>query len=247
MINSVSHHYDSFLAEHYDWMFGAPFDTKAVEQRKLLEEAGVMPSSGGYAIDLGCGSGFQSVALNDLGYHVLALDSSEKLLGGLINRSQARAIRAIHGDIRELGSFVSEASADVVVCMGDTLTHLSDRRDVSKLFHSVRSILKPTGLFVITYRDLAASELTGLDRFLPVRSDETRIMTCFLEYEGPNTVVVNDLVYLRSGDGQWGLSKSAYRKLRLAVAWVRDELSAAGLSIKYQRSDRMVMLAAQRV
>lgn len=247
MINSVSQHYDSFLAEHYEWMFGAPFDTKAVEQRRLLEEAGVVPASGGRAIDLGCGSGFQSVALNDLGYHVLAVDSSEKLLGDLINRSEARAIRAIQADIRELDSFVGEASADVIVCMGDTLTHLPGRGDVSKLFHSVARILKPAGLFVISYRDLAASELTGLDRFLPVRSDDNRIMTCFLEYEGPDTVVVNDLVYLRNGDGQWSLRKSAYRKLRLAITWVRDELSAADLSIKYQRSDSMIMLAANRV
>jgi SAM-dependent methyltransferase len=246
MISSVSQHYDSLLAEHYDWMFGVPFETKAMEQRKLLEEAGVKPNSGGSAVDLGCGSGFQSVALNDLGYHVLALDSSEKLLGDLTERSQARAIRTIHGDIRELGAFVNVASADVIVCMGDTLTHLSHREEVSKLFHSVGSVLKHSGLFVLTYRDLAANELVGLDRFLPVRSDETRVMTCFLEYEGPNTVVVNDLVYLRGRDGQWSLNKGAYRKLRLAVTWVRDELAAAGMSITYQRSDRMVVLAAQK-
>jgi SAM-dependent methyltransferase len=246
MISSVSQHYDSLLAEHYDWMFGVPFETKAAEQRKLLEEAGVMPNSGGSAIDLGCGSGFQSVALHDLGYHVLALDSSEKLLGDLIERSHARAIRAIRGDIRELRSFANDASADVIVCMGDTLTHLSHREEVSKLFRSVGSILKPSGVFVVTYRDLAVNELSGLDRFLPVRSDEARIMTCFLEYEGPDTVVVNDLVYLRSRDGQWSLHKSAYRKLRLAVNWVCNELAVAGMSVTYQRSDRMVVLAAQK-
>jgi SAM-dependent methyltransferase len=246
MTSSVSQHYDSLLAEHYDWMFGVPFEAKTVEQSKILEEAGVKPHPGGTAIDLGCGSGFQSVALNDLGYHVLALDSSEKLLGDLIERSQARSIKAIRGDIRELNAFASVASADVIVCMGDTLTHLSHREEVSKLFHSVGSILKPSGIFVVTYRDLAANELAGLDRFLPVRSDATRIMTCFLEYEGPNTVVVNDLVYSRGRDGQWSLNKSAYRKLRLAVSWVRDELVAAGMSITHQRSERMVMLAAQK-
>ena len=33
------------------------------------------------AVDLECGSGFQSLALHELGYRVLALDPSEKLLG----------------------------------------------------------------------------------------------------------------------------------------------------------------------
>jgi len=246
MISNVKQHYDSLLAEHYDWMFGVSFEAKAVEQRKLLEEVGVRPLSDGFAIDLGCGSGFQSVALNELGYRVLALDSNEKLLGDLTERSQARAIRVVRGDIRELSSFVNRASADLVVCMGDTLTHLSHREEVSKLFYSVANILKPSGLFVMTYRDLAANELVGLDRFFPVRSDETRIMTCFLEYEGLDTVVVNDLIYVRSHGGQWVLNKSAYRKLRLGVSWVCDELAAAGMSITYQRSDRMMVLAARK-
>lgn len=246
MIGSVSQHYDSLLAEYYDWMFGVSFEATAAEQRALLEQVGVEPSSGGSAIDLGCGSGFQSIALNDMGYQVLALDISEKLLGELIHRSETRAIRAVRGDIRELSSFVEPASADVIVCMGDTLTHLSNQEEVSSLFHAVRGALKPAGLFVATYRDLAANELTGLDRFLPVRSDETRVMTCFLEYEGPDTVVVNDLVYVRSPDGRWTLHKSAYRKLRLAVSWVGKELAAAGMSVLFQDSRRMVTLAARK-
>jgi ubiquinone/menaquinone biosynthesis C-methylase UbiE len=74
-------------------MFGVPFEAKAVEQRKLLEEAGVRPLPDGSAIDLGCGSGFQSVALNDLGYQVLALDSNEKLLGDLIEIGESVGVR----------------------------------------------------------------------------------------------------------------------------------------------------------
>lgn len=246
MIGSVSQHYERLLAEHYDWMFGVPFDAKVSEQRKLLEEAGVAPQPGGSAVDLGCGSGFQSIALNDLGYEVLALDSNEKLLGDLIGRSRGRPIRPIRGDIRELGAFAGRASADVVVCMGDTLTHLAHREEVCGLFRSVGNVLKPSGLCVVTYRDLASGELAGLDRFIPVRSDESRIMTCFLEYEGPDTVVVNDLVYVRGENAQWTLSKGAYRKLRLGADWVREELAAAGMSITHQRCDRMVVLAARK-
>jgi SAM-dependent methyltransferase len=246
MISGVGEHYDCLLAEHYDWMFGVPFDSKVLEQKQLLEEVGVRRHAKGSAIDLGCGSGFQSIALAELGYNVLALDASKKLLNVLIEKAQAQPISTVLGDIRQLRSVAKEASADVVVCMGDTLTHLSHRDEVSTLFHSVGAILKPSGLFVVAYRDLATTELAGLDRFVPVRSDDTRIMTCFLEYEGPGTVIVNDLVYSRIPGGQWKFERSAYRKLRLAVDWVRDELAAGGMSVKYQRLDRMVVLAAQK-
>ena len=83
-------------------------------------------------------------------------------------------------------------------------------------------------MFVITYRDLT-KELFGTDRFIPVRSDENKIMTCFLEFENEDSVVVHDLVYMRRDSG-WSLNKSSYRKLRLGIGWIREELSTASTS-----------------
>lgn len=43
------------------------------------------------------------------------------------------------------------------------------------------------------YRELS-SELEEIARFIPVNYDETRILTCFLEYE-EEKVKVHDLLY----------------------------------------------------
>jgi hypothetical protein len=64
-------------------------------------------------------------------------------------------------------------------------------------------------------------------------------LTCFLEYEGTQTVIVNDLVHVRGEDDRWALRKSSYRKLRLPLQWVCDELYAAGLSVVIQRKERL--------
>ena len=61
--------------------------------------------------------------------------------------------------------------------------------------------------------------LTGTARFLPVRADDQRILTCFLEY-GPSHVTVHDLLHEREAGGAWRLQTSAYRKLRLSPGWV---------------------------
>ena len=37
-MSSVKEHYDTLLAEHYDWMFGTPFAAKVEEQKGLLKE-----------------------------------------------------------------------------------------------------------------------------------------------------------------------------------------------------------------
>ncbi len=123
------------------------------------------------------------------------------------------------------------------------MTHLPEKSDVSALFGSVFDRLRKGGVFVITYRDLT-KELFGADRFIPVRSDEKKIMTCFLEFENPDSVVVHDLVHVRHDSG-WSLNKSSYKKLRLGITWVRAELSTAGFQILSEDlSGRLIGLAA---
>jgi SAM-dependent methyltransferase len=243
---SAQEHYENLLAEHYEWMFGVSFEAKVAEQKAILDEFAGSEGAGGLALDLGCGSGFQTFALSDRGYEVLAIDASAKLLAKLSARIGSRNIVARQADLRELDSLVRAGSAEIAVCMGDTLTHLRDRTEVSGLFQSVARALKPGGKFVITYRDLASGELSGVERFIPVRSDDRRVMTCFLEYETAETVVVHDLINLRDDEGKWTLHKGSYRKLRLPAEWVVNELAACGLAIAGRSEGRMVTIAASR-
>lgn len=243
---TAKEHYENLLADHYEWMFGMPFEAKVAEQQAILDEFAASEGAGGLALDLGCGSGFQSIALSDRGYEVLAIDTSEKLLARLAARIGSRNIVTKQADLRELDSLIRPGSLEIAVCMGDTLTHLRSRTEVSQLFQSVACALKPGGKFVITYRDLASGELSGIDRFIPVRADDRRVMTCFLEYETAETVVVHDLINVRDDDGKWTLHKSSYRKLRIPVEWVATELSRAGLPVTRRNEGRMATIAATR-
>jgi SAM-dependent methyltransferase len=244
--NSAQAHYDQLLAEHYDWMFSTSLELKVADQHALLNEIAGRASDDDLAVDLGCGSGFQSLALARLGYRVLALDTSLTLLATLSTRIASHNITIRQADIRNLNDYAAPGSASLVVCMGDTLPHLSTREEVAELLGSVARALKPRGLFVTTYRDLSGRTLQGLDRFIPVRGDDGRTMICFLEQSGPDTVVVSDLIYSRDNSGHWALQKSSYQKLRLSPEWVRRQIEAAGLSIVLQRAGGMVTLAAAK-
>jgi len=112
----------------------------------------------GPAIDLGCGPGFQTIALAELGFApVIAVDTSKELLAELRTRSGSYAIEIREGDLASPESIGATPDASVVVCMGDTLTHLPTRAAVQDLFRVVFGKLAPGGLFVLTYRDLPAS------------------------------------------------------------------------------------------
>lgn len=57
-------------------------------------------------------------------------------------------------------------------------------------------------------------------------------MLCALDYERPDTVTVNDLVYTRGAAG-WELHKSSYRKLRIGPDWLCEQDAAGGLDIAH--------------
>lgn len=246
----VKTHYTDLLAQYYTWMFGVPVSEKVTEQRHVLQgilgNVPVAHGTRGVAVDLGCGPGFQSLALAELGFSpVVALDTSPQLLEELRRQIGGAPIVAHEADLQSLGDYVAPGSAAVITCMGDTLTHLEDHAAVRGLFGKVAAALAPRGRLIITYRDLSA-ELTGLDRFFEVRSDAGKVMTCFLEYENSTTVMVHDLVHVLE-DGRWRLRKSCYRKLRMSSAWVTEELSRAGLTAEpAAMAGRLVLLSARR-
>jgi SAM-dependent methyltransferase len=246
-MSTVNEHYKQLLSEHYTWMFGTSFEERVNEQKDFLARTLRPlndPPEASLAVDLGCGPGFQTIALAQLGFSpVIAIDTSSELLDELRSHIDGLPVRIEKADLRELPALIKTGQATVIVCMGDTLTHLPDKSDVSALFRGVFDRLRDGGMFVITYRDLT-TELYGTDRFIPVRSDSNKIMTCFLEFENAESVVVHDLVYVRQDKG-WSLNKSSYRKLRLGVDWVCQELTKAGFTVISQDSSgRLIGLAA---
>jgi hypothetical protein len=147
-----------------------------------------------------------------------------------------------------IGDFVGAETdlglADVIVCMGDTITHLESKEDVGRLLGVVIDALAVGGRFVVSYRDLSV-EATGVDRFIPVHGDEERVMTCFLEFDRPESVMVHDLVYRRDG-ARWALEKSCYRKLRLAVGWMLQAMTDAGFAVERGRAGRLIRLVGRK-
>lgn len=230
---TVTDHYEKLLASHYSWLFGG-IEAKIEENRKFFEAQNIKPMRSGVAVDLGCGSGFQSIPLAQLGFHVLAVDLSPTLLAELAAHTGNGQVETIHGDVLQVLRYL-RGPAELCVCMGDTLTHLDSRATVATLFQHVSESLEPGGKFVLTFRDLSV-ELTDLDRFLLLRSEPTKIFTCYLEYE-PEHVKVHDFIYERI-DNHWRLNKSFYRKCRVPFTWSKEALVAAGFELLLTTLDR---------
>jgi len=227
---TLQEHYDSHLAPHYAWICGGA-DAACARSAALFRELGLAPSGpGATALDLGAGSGFQSLPLAAAGFTVTAVDLSAALLAELA-RDAATAglpVRTALGDLRDFAPFTPTPAPEVIVCMGDTLTHLPSIDDVSAVLRAAVAALAPGGHLLLGYRDYSTPR-TGAERFIPVRSEPDRIFTCFLDY-GPTHIAVHDIVHTRDGDA-WRTAISVYDKLRLAPATVRSVLRSEGVAL----------------
>jgi SAM-dependent methyltransferase len=224
---SVADHYRSHLAPVYTWMCGG-FDTAIA--RGETEIGAIIPdlSKDSRAVDLGCGFGMHSIPLARRGCAVLALDSSSYLVEQLKAHAGTLPIAAAEDDLLAFQRYL-DGPADVILCMGDTLTHLPDRGAAAQLFTLAAASLRPGGTFITTFRDYT-QPLVGNGRFIPVKSDADRILACFLEYAADH-VDVHDMLHERHGDA-WQLRVSTYRKLRLDPQWISASLRDRGFSVR---------------
>lgn len=229
-MRSVREHYGSHLAPIYVWMCGGAQAALARGEAEL-DALGLLPRASRRAVDLGAGFGMHSIPLARRGFEVLALDSSAELLRELRALAGALAIEAVQDDLRNFRERLAGVAPEVILCMGDTLTHLGDLRAVEALLADAAAALAPGGTLVLTFRDYTIP-LEGGHRFIPVKSDADRILTCFVEY-GDDCVDVHDLVHERAG-GEWRQRVSAYRKLRLAPDRVVAALGSAGFRTNRQ-------------
>ncbi|MFZ6014162.1 MAG: class I SAM-dependent methyltransferase [Bacteroidota bacterium] len=236
---TVKEHYDKHLGNFYSWMAGN-FEEKQAEYERYFRSNEITAFPGGKkALDLGAGHGIQSVALAKLGFQVVAVDFNAQLLQELRVNAKGLEVDAVESDIVDFLRH-TEQQYDVIVCMGDTLTHLETFSRAKELIHFMTSRTTHGGKIVLAFRDLTR-ELKEEQRFIPVAQDDKRILTCYLEYFASH-VMVHDILHEKE-NGKWVQKISAYPKLRISPSMIEEELKGNGLvNIKSETINRMVHL-----
>ncbi|MEM6805386.1 MAG: methyltransferase domain-containing protein [Bacteroidota bacterium] len=239
-IMSAKEHYDEHLGAFYEWMAG-DFAPQQKTQEDYFRSLDLGEVAGKLALDLEAAHGLQTISLLNMGYEVKAVDFNRTLLDSLEQKARGRKLTIIESDIL---SFLDHQvpAFDLILCMGDTLPHLESFEDLDHMIRKVYSRLRKGGSFVLSFRDYQF-ELKDTQRFIPVRSDQTKIHTCFLEYF-EDKVRVSDILYKREGEN-WIQSSSSYWKLRLGLEMVQDMLTSHSFELRdHQEISRLHYLHA---
>ena len=238
---SPQEHYDHHLGHFYDWMVG-DFTIQQQHQQEFFESNGILPTDNRQAVDLGAGHGLQSISLAQLGFAVTALDFNRTLLNQLTARKSSLAIKTVQANLLDFPKHVSEAS--VIVCMGDTIAHLDSFKEIEQLIKQCYDTLLPAGKLILSFRDYHIA-LESVHRFIPVKSDDNRILTCILDYTD-DRVLVTDQLYEKLGN-DWIQKVSTYQKLRITVPLIQKHLTQAGFRLtNHDTLNRMHYLIAEK-
>jgi SAM-dependent methyltransferase len=226
---TVKEHYDNHLGHFYSWMTG-DFQTKCSDFKIFLVENSVKPTSNKIALDLGAGHGLQSIPLAEIGFKVFAIDFNQQLLDELKVNSKDLDVTVINDDIKKVQTFADKP--ELIICCGDTLSHLDNKIELKTFLANIAKALDKNGKLILSFRDYS-DKLIGIDRFIPVKSDGTKILTCILDYED-EFVNVTDLLHERTND-VWKQKVSIYKKVRLFTNEIVGHLEENGMAIKFNQ------------
>ena len=241
-MTSVKEHYDGLLGPVYSWILG-DFASAYSRNVALFERLQVRTGDNCLAIDLGSGPGCQSIPLAERGFDVLAVDFCENLLVELRQRAGELPVRTVCDDILNFDANI-DGPVELIVCMGDTLCHLPNTEAVASLLQKVADNLAPGGQFITSFRDYVSAEPVGADRFIPVRSNDEQIFTCFVEFK-EKVVSIHDILY-RKLDGEWKLDVSEYDKIKVVPDEVLSQLRQHGMTAQQLDDDGMIVIQATK-
>ena len=148
----------SYLGRHaelYDIFYAdKPYADESAFVHHCLETYGEPPMH--RVLELACGTGSHALALEKLGYEIVATDYSADMLelARLKARQSSSSVRFEEQDMSRLS--VAGAPFDAVVCLFDSIGYVRTNDALLKVIHGVKKHLRKGGLFIFEFWHAAA-------------------------------------------------------------------------------------------
>ncbi|MEN3037953.1 MAG: class I SAM-dependent methyltransferase [Candidatus Kryptonium sp.] len=178
-VQSITEFYDE-LSEDYEDMieFSAKMESEIGVFSAIVEEYKIKK-----CLDAGCGVGLHSIILSKLGVEVVGIDVSTSMIEkaksfgqmfGVSSKFEVLDFSKIKDKYRE--------NFDLVLCLGNTLPHLLNERDLLVALRNFYNALKDDGVLILqilNYDKIMETE----ERIINVRETPRKIFVRFYDFE----------------------------------------------------------------
>lgn len=232
------------IADFYDYIFQVK-PTQISFVKTELEES----LNNKAVLEVGCGTGNLSMELAKLANKVEAIDLDEEMLRKAEIKLENNNISVNYKclNMLELSKHYEEATFDAVVCLGNTLVHLQNNKEILEFFKQARDILKPEGkllLQIINYDRIIdnnihelptiENEFVKFKRNYNYKKDENKLeFETILNVKKEDKVISNkiQLYPIRKNSLQKLLEQSGFKNIKFYGSFNKKEIN--GKNIPY--------------
>lgn len=148
------------LSKYYDQVFPLSIPCRTFIEKHL-------PQDGGKILDIGCSTGELDIVLGEMGYNVLGIDLDEKMIEMAKGKIKDKPISVEFQvmNMENLEADLSQKKFDGIICIGNTLVHLSGIPQIKEVLKQMVSLLTTGGtiiLQIINYDRIITQKVTEL-------------------------------------------------------------------------------------
>lgn len=155
MYGRLSYYYDNLMKEYVDYDAWVSYLVQLLKKSKI---------EGKDILDIGCGTGNITIPLQELGYELTGLDSSEDMLTIADQKAFEKQLRInwLKGDITQIAIY---NSYDIIISCCDTLNYIVDERELEKTLYKIYNSLNSHGVLLF--------DLNTVYKYKTLYGDET--------------------------------------------------------------------------
>ena len=130
------------IAKYYDKVFGDTSETESYIRNKLVQFK-INPKHQPEVLELGCGTGINLLPLLKEKFSVAGIDNSRQML-----KIAGQKIPGAEFHLKDIRDFELNKKFDLILCLYDTLNHLTLISEWKKVFKKVYEHLEVNGIFI---------------------------------------------------------------------------------------------------
>jgi glycine/sarcosine N-methyltransferase len=224
--------YDS-LSDDYDRLvnWAGRLDAEIPFLEKTLAGRGVHT-----VLDAACGTGQHAIALARRGFALSAADPS----AGMIARARASA-EAAHAEVRfapagfgEMGPAFGPRIFDALLCLGNSLPHVSHPAGLAAALEDFAACLRPGGVLILQNRNFDRV-LSRHDRWMEPQSRNEGgrewLFLRFYDFEADGSLTFHVITLFHEAAGAWNQNDASVRLWPLREEELAGALAQAGFEI----------------
>ncbi len=144
------------------------------------------------ALDIGCGTGAHTFILSGLGIKALGIDPST----GMIEKANKHNIHTSNVEFLNITledyALIADSVFESAFCMGNTISHITDKNGLNNFISALKTILKPGAIFIFQILNYERI-LKEKERIVNIREIDDKIFIRFYDFHPSNKLDFNIL------------------------------------------------------